>query len=58
MIAGGCLDGVDRVFGLHVWNFMDVGTIGVRVYSYLFRRDTRHQSRRLALFRSSSMIYL
>jgi amidohydrolase len=30
MIAGGCLDGVDRVFGLHVWNFMDAGTIGIR----------------------------
>ena len=30
MIAGGCLDGVDRVFGLHVWNFMEVGTLGVR----------------------------
>ena len=29
MIQGGCLDGVDRVFGLHVWNFMEAGVVGV-----------------------------
>ena len=29
MIKGGCLDGVDRVFGLHIWNFMDAHTVGI-----------------------------
>ena len=29
MIAGKCLEDVDMVFGLHVWNFQTVGTIGV-----------------------------
>ena len=29
MIAGKCLENVDMVFGLHVWNFQTVGTVGV-----------------------------
>ena len=29
MINGGCLQDIDRVFGLHVWNFMEAGMIGV-----------------------------
>jgi amidohydrolase len=29
MIADGCLDGVDRVFGIHVWPLLDTGTIGL-----------------------------
>lgn len=31
MIAGGCLAGVGRVFGLHLWNFQDCGQVGVMV---------------------------
>lgn len=30
MIADGCLDGVDAVFGLHVWPFMEPGVVGIR----------------------------
>lgn len=29
MIAGGCLDGIQRVYGLHLWNHQPVGTVGV-----------------------------
>lgn len=29
MIADGCLDGVDEIFGLHVWPSLDVGTYGI-----------------------------
>ncbi|MGE4620062.1 MAG: amidohydrolase [Planctomycetota bacterium] len=29
MIADGCLDGVDRIFGMHVWPVFDTGKIGI-----------------------------
>ena len=29
MIAGGCLEGVDTCYGLHLWNFMPCGIVGV-----------------------------
>lgn len=29
MIAGGCLNGIDRVYGLHLWNMQPVGTVGI-----------------------------
>lgn len=30
MIADGCLDGVDRIYGAHVWSSLPYGTVGVR----------------------------
>ncbi len=30
VIAAGVLDGVDRVFGVHLWNELPVGTLGVK----------------------------
>ena len=30
MVAGGVLDGVDTVLGVHLWNEMPVGTLGVK----------------------------
>jgi amidohydrolase len=30
MIADGCLDGVDEVYGLHLWNYQPYGEIGVK----------------------------
>ncbi|RMF10825.1 MAG: amidohydrolase [Candidatus Neomarinimicrobiota bacterium] len=30
MIADGCLKGVDRIFGLHLWNYQPLGEVGVR----------------------------
>ena len=29
MIADGCLDGVDRIFGMHVWPAFDTGKVGI-----------------------------
>ncbi len=29
MIADGCLEGVDRIFGMHVWPLLDTGQIGL-----------------------------
>ena len=29
MIADGCLEGVDRIFGMHVWPLLDTGKIGL-----------------------------
>ena len=29
MIAGGALDCVDAIYGLHLWNPMEVGAVGV-----------------------------
>jgi amidohydrolase len=29
MIADGCLEGVDRIFGMHVWPLFDTGKIGI-----------------------------
>ncbi len=30
MIEDGCLDGVDEIYGLHLWNFQPFGQIGVK----------------------------
>lgn len=30
MIADGCLDGVEEIYGLHVWNYMPYGKVGTR----------------------------
>jgi len=30
MIEDGCLDGVDEIYGIHVWNYQRVGEVGVK----------------------------
>jgi len=30
MIEDGCLDGVDEIYGIHVWNYQPVGEVGVK----------------------------
>ena len=30
MIEGGCLEGVDEIYGLHLWNYQPLGEIGVK----------------------------
>lgn len=30
MIADGCLDGVDEIYGMHLWNYQPYGEIGVK----------------------------
>ena len=30
MIDDGCLDGVDEIYGIHVWNYQPVGEVGVK----------------------------
>ena len=35
MIADGCLDGVDRIYGLHVDNQLPVGTVGIKDGPYM-----------------------
>ncbi|MBD7984545.1 amidohydrolase [Sporosarcina sp. Sa2YVA2] len=30
MIEDGCLDGVDKIYGAHVWSELPIGTVGVR----------------------------
>ena len=30
MIEDGAIDGVDEIYGLHVWNYQKSGTIGVK----------------------------
>ena len=30
MIKDGCLDGVDEIYGIHVWNYQPVGEVGVK----------------------------
>ncbi|MCA8961038.1 MAG: amidohydrolase, partial [Planctomycetes bacterium] len=39
MIADGCLQGVDRVFGMHVWPVLDTGRIGLHVGPTMARPD-------------------
>ena len=39
MIEDGCLDGVDRVFGMHVWPSLETGKIGVHVGPTLAQPD-------------------
>ena len=29
MIEDGCLDGVDEIYGIHVWNYQPVGEVGI-----------------------------
>ena len=29
MIEDGCLDGVDEIYGIHVWNYQSVGEVGI-----------------------------
>lgn len=40
MIADGCLDDVDRIFGLHVWPLVETGTIGMVAGPAMARPDT------------------
>lgn len=30
MIEDGCLDGVDEIYGIHVWNYQPVGEVGIK----------------------------
>ena len=30
MIDDGCLNGVDEIYGIHVWNYQPVGEIGIK----------------------------
>jgi len=30
MIEDGCLNGVDEIYGIHLWNYQDFGTIGIQ----------------------------
>ena len=30
MIEDGCLDGVDEIYGLHLWNYQKLGEVGVK----------------------------
>ena len=30
MIEDGCLDGVDEIYGLHLWNYQSIGEVGVK----------------------------
>ncbi len=40
MIEDGCLDGVDRIFGMHVWPLLDTGRIGVLAGPAMGQPDT------------------
>ena len=40
MIADGCLEGVDRIFGMHVWPLIDTGSIGIREGAAMAQPDT------------------
>jgi amidohydrolase len=40
MIADGCLSGVDRIYGIHVWPLLETGTIGVRPGPLMAQPDT------------------
>jgi len=40
MIADGCLDGVDQIFGMHVWPPLATGSIGVHEGPTMARPDT------------------
>ncbi len=39
MIEDGCLDGVDRIFGIHVWPLIDTGQVGLVVGPTMARPD-------------------
>jgi amidohydrolase len=40
MITDGCLEGVDRIFGMHVWPLIDTGSIGIREGAGMAQPDT------------------
>jgi amidohydrolase len=40
MIAAGCLEGVDGILGLHVWNSLPVGTVAIRPGVMMANADT------------------
>ncbi len=40
MIADGCLEGVERIFGMHVWPLLDTGSIGILAGPAMARPDT------------------
>jgi amidohydrolase len=42
MIAEGALDGVDRVFGLHLWQPLPTGVVGLRAGAMMAQSDTIH----------------
>ncbi len=39
MIEDGCLDGVDEIYGLHLWNYQDYGSIGIKIGPILASAD-------------------
>jgi len=39
MIADGALDGVDQIYGAHVWNYQQSGTIGIRPGPFMAAAD-------------------
>jgi amidohydrolase len=40
MIADGCLEGVDRIFGMHVWPLLDTGQVGLVAGPAMAQPDT------------------
>jgi amidohydrolase len=40
MIEDGCLEGVDRIYGMHVWPLLATGSIGIRSGPAMARPDT------------------
>ncbi|MGE3164313.1 MAG: M20 family metallopeptidase [Planctomycetota bacterium] len=40
MIADGCLDGVDRIYGMHVWPLLATGSIGIHPGPTMAQPDT------------------
>lgn len=40
MIEDGCLEGVDRIFGMHVWPLIDTGSVGIVEGPAMARPDT------------------
>lgn len=40
MIEDGCLEGVDRIFGMHVWPILDTGNVGILAGPTMGQPDT------------------
>jgi len=40
MIEDGCLEGVDRIFGMHVWPILDTGSLGIVAGPAMAQPDT------------------
>ena len=40
MIEDGCLDGIDEIYGIHLWNYQGYGTIGIKSGPVLASADT------------------